>query len=272
MSADPVLPLRDDAVDGLAVDPAQDRAEDQTGSRPGLLGADLVVDTATRRPGGRTARVRELVLAATLDELAACGYAALRVESVAERAGVNKTTIYRRWGSKSRLVAAAVITAQGEMVPVPDTGSLRTDVFTLLSEVRNALRTPWVSALASEIGPRRTSEDDVHLVLDQLWPERFRLSRQVFERAIARGELPAEADPDLLLEALSGPLYFRWLMLGKPLTDAFLGSIADLVLDGARTAPETLRSSPASAPVPAPARAARRPIARRPIGRRTADG
>ncbi len=64
----------------------------------------------------------QAVLDATIAELSEVGYAALRIESVAERAGVNKTTIYRRWGDKAGLVATAFIDRRDEFAPPPAAG------------------------------------------------------------------------------------------------------------------------------------------------------
>src|SRR5579875_1434180 len=152
----------------------------------------LHADAATARPGGRTARVAKAVVQATLDELSEVGYREFRIESVAERAGVNKTTIYRRWGSRERLVGTALIETQGALVPIPDRGEVRADLITLLKEIRRALRTPWIAALIKELTVRPADGDGLHVVLDRLWAERFRLSGQVVERAIARGELPSD--------------------------------------------------------------------------------
>ncbi|AQZ61975.1 Transcriptional regulator, TetR family [[Actinomadura] parvosata subsp. kistnae] len=74
---------------------------------------------------------------------------------------------------------------------------------------------------------------DLYELLDRFWPARFKASGVIFERAVARGELPAGTDPGFLLEMISGPLYFHWLMLGHPLDDAFLDRVADFVLRGA---------------------------------------
>jgi AcrR family transcriptional regulator len=68
------------------------------------------------------------VLAATLEELAAVGYAALTVENVARRAGVHKTTIYRRWKDRESLIADALSGQIASEIPVPDTGALETDL------------------------------------------------------------------------------------------------------------------------------------------------
>ncbi|MFB4279553.1 TetR/AcrR family transcriptional regulator [Nonomuraea sp. MTCD27] len=197
----------------------------------------LHADAATVRPGGRTARVREAVIDATIAELSEVGYAALRVDAVAERAGVNKTTIYRRWGNKVGLVSTALIERRGQLVPPADTGSLRGDLIELLNEIRLGLNVPWVVALQREAGPRTAANADLYELLDRFWPARFKVSGVVFERAVERGELPAGTDPGFLLEMVSGPLYFHWLMLGHPLDDDFLERVADFVLHGAQAGP-----------------------------------
>src|SRR6266487_2194893 len=83
--------------------------------------------TLGTRPGGRSRRVVDEILRATAEELSTSGYAGLRIEDVAARSGVNKTTIYRRWPRKSDLVSAALLHLWADEAP-PDTGSLREDL------------------------------------------------------------------------------------------------------------------------------------------------
>src|SRR6185369_2792274 len=89
---------------------------------------------AKRKPAKARARgepvVRD-VLAATLAELAGAGYAGLRVEDVAARAKVNKTTVYRRWPTKEDLVRAALLSMTAEVSEAPNTGSLRGDLLAI---------------------------------------------------------------------------------------------------------------------------------------------
>ncbi|MEV0624035.1 TetR-like C-terminal domain-containing protein [Nonomuraea sp. NPDC050404] len=125
----------------------------------------------------------------------------------------------------------------GRLAPPADTGSLRGDLIELLKEIRLGLRTPWVAALLREVGPRSAASADLYELLGKFWPARFKASGAIFVRAVERGELPPGTDPEFLLEVISGPLYFHWLMLGHPLDDAFLERVADLVLDGARARP-----------------------------------
>src|SRR6187455_1103921 len=87
---------------------------------------------ARPRTGGRSARVVSEVLSATLEAFAEQGYAGLSVEAVALRAGVNKTTIYRRWPTKADLVGAALVSLRDDDPEPPNTGSLRDDLLQVL--------------------------------------------------------------------------------------------------------------------------------------------
>src|SRR5262249_48520076 len=96
----------------------------------------------TTRPGGRTARIRAAVLAAAFDELVEVGYGRLSMESVAQRAEVHKTTVYRNWGSREALIAAAVREQTARDVPMPDTGSLAEDLHLFARAIVANLATP----------------------------------------------------------------------------------------------------------------------------------
>src|SRR6266496_6224804 len=89
---------------------------------------------------GRGPKVRAAVLAATLAELAGTGYAALTVENVARRAGVHKTTIYRRWKDRESLVTDAMTELAATQVPFPDTGDIDTDLRRLARSDRKSTR------------------------------------------------------------------------------------------------------------------------------------
>ena len=77
-----------------------------------------------QRPGGRAERVRAAVLGAAAELLTDVGYDKMRVEDVADRAGVHKTTVYRRWPTKAALTADAIALNSADAVPIPDTGTI----------------------------------------------------------------------------------------------------------------------------------------------------
>lgn len=187
-----------------------------------------------QRPGGRAARVRAAVLEATAALLMEVGYDDLTVDEVARRAGVHKTTVYRRWPTKPELIADAVRDQSAEAVPIPDTGSLLGDLRELAASVANNI--------ASEGGARRTrsivaaaaSSDELATSVHAFWMHRLALCGPIIERAISRGELSADTDSDLVIETLVGPIWLRLLVTGEPIDSHFTNHIAALVDAGAR--------------------------------------
>jgi AcrR family transcriptional regulator len=186
-----------------------------------------------RRPGGRSARVRAAVLQATIAELLRTGYAGLSVEAVAERAGVHKTTVYRRWRTPQQLVTDALLAHMGAKVPPPDTGTLRSDLVALTSAIATNLTSPESAALVKTLAASGTYLPEVRQAGRQFWT--FALAGELIRRGIDRGELPEGTDPDLLTEALLAPLYLRLLVLDRPIDPGYAERIVDLVLDGAAT-------------------------------------
>jgi AcrR family transcriptional regulator len=181
------------------------------------------------RPGGRSARVRADVLEAALAELAEVGYGSLSLEGVARRAGVHKTTIYRRWGTRETLVLDAMLERGRETVPIPDTGSLREDLLAYGREIAESLKSSdevvgTIRAIAS------VGDDDSPLAdaSHRFWQERYELAGEMVERAISRGEVPPDTDPKTVVQAVVATIYFRLLLSREPITDHFLQSVAKL--------------------------------------------
>jgi AcrR family transcriptional regulator len=182
-----------------------------------------------RRTGGRSARVRAAVLDATLVTLAEDGDI-FTIPRVAARAGVHETSIYRRWGTREALIVDAVTSRIGAEIPIPDTGSLRDDLVQFLVACIRFLTAPLgtqlvrATATASEIGTTDARQ--------AYWPGRLARIGIMFERAAARGEIPATVDPVLAAEALLAPLYFRLLISHAPMDETLAPQIATLVFHG----------------------------------------
>ena len=169
--------------------------------------------TKTRRTkgvlGGRSERVVEQVLIATVAELAASGYRAFRMDVVSASAKVNRTTIYRRWPRKALLVAAAVQWMRRFVhdVPLPDTGSLERDLadaFRRKVSFKDRVEgQAWARLLAEKHDP------EVSAVIGDAVKERSDAWYTMITRAVARGELPNGTDPRLLLTML-GAIVDAW--------------------------------------------------------------
>jgi AcrR family transcriptional regulator len=185
-----------------------------------------------RRPGGRSARVRAAVLTATLEEIAARG-GRFSVEAVASRAGVHKTTVYRRWPTRGALLLDALLDRSSVEVPMPDTGSVEGDLRTLMhaivANLQSQLASGVVRALVDE-----PDDEELRAAALAFWRERFSLVAGVITRGVERGELTRDSDPDLLIELLIGPLYLRLLVTLEPLTEAYADRVVEMVLRACR--------------------------------------
>jgi AcrR family transcriptional regulator len=182
--------------------------------------------------GGRSARVRADAIAATLAELAERGYRALSLESVARRAGVHKTTLYRRWGTREELVLDAMLDRAGEHISVPDTGSLRDDLLELARTAAANAATPEVAAMARAVAAESPHDGRLAAANRRFWAERLALDGVIVERAIERGEVAAGTEPGRVIESVLGPIHLRLLLTGEPVDDAFLEDIVDVVVNG----------------------------------------
>jgi AcrR family transcriptional regulator len=186
------------------------------------------------RTGGRSARVRAAILAATLDELIDTGYAALTIDNIAMRAGVNRTTIYRRWNNREELVIDALADWVGRDIPIPDTGSVEGDLRALAVAVSDLLNSPLGRAVLGTVVATRNRIPELVDATIRFFDERHHRAAPIVERAIARGELPRDTDTIELFTALRAPLYYRVVTTGEQLDDTVVERAVDVVLSAAR--------------------------------------
>ncbi|MFD0973217.1 TetR/AcrR family transcriptional regulator [Plantactinospora endophytica] len=139
------------------------------------------------------------------------GYDALGIDAVAERSGVHRTTVYRRWRDVGGLLADVLAEATGDDWRPPDTGSLEGDLLALNSEVYAALTAepPLTTALIAASFRSAPAAD----ALRAFWADRYERCAVVVDRAVRRGELPPGCDPRRLLVAATAPLYHELLLL-----------------------------------------------------------
>ncbi|MEU9830951.1 TetR/AcrR family transcriptional regulator [Streptosporangium sp. NPDC048047] len=188
----------------------------------------------TARPGGRSARVREAVRQATLAELGEKGFDGLTVEGVAARAGVHKTTVYRRWGGVERLAADALDIAGGEPWPVPDTGSIQGDLRALNRLVAAGFADPELGPVSTAFIAAAMRNTATARALHAFFAGRHEQSAVLVTRAVERGELPAGTDPAEVVRIAVAPLYYRLFVSGEPVDEAIADRAADAALAAAR--------------------------------------
>jgi AcrR family transcriptional regulator len=204
----------------------------------------------------RGAPVVRAVLDATLDELARVGYGQLNIEQIAARAGVNKTTVYRRWPAKADLVGAALTSFADALPPVEASGDVRTDLLGIARRTTAIMSSPRGRGLIRMVLGGCLEPDLVGLAFS-LRKEAEAPLRRVIAQAVVRGELRPDVEPDLLLDALSGWIIHTLFRDRVPVTEDNLSRLVNLLLTGAAGA----RAAPPQR-LPAPARH-RRKAARR---------
>ncbi len=188
---------------------------------------------AGRRGRPRSQEADEAILAAATQLLAERGLAGMSIEEVAARAGVAKTTIYRRWPSRGALALDAFLAEFQAQQPSPDTGTLRGDLLgALRAWIRSVTRTSAGPILAGLIAEAQRDPD-----LAAAWRERvvetLRDQHKVLlNRAIKRGEIAESTDQDVVLDLLFGAAYHRLLHGHRPLTDKFARQVVNVITDG----------------------------------------
>ncbi len=190
----------------------------------------------TARPGGRTSRVRAAVMEAALVVLAQNGYAGLTIERIAERSGVNKTTIYRRWQTKETVLAAALDELASQEFPIPASGSIDEDLRAFGRALVDFL-TSDAPALAGIVRALFSDAGQEPLIADlkrAFFASRYEGAAAMVEAAIARGELPADVDVREFVGLIAAPIYYRKLVTEEPLDHAVADRAATAALVAAR--------------------------------------
>jgi AcrR family transcriptional regulator len=196
---------------------------------------------ATEHAQVRGDKLVSQVLRATLAEVARVGVSGLSMEEVAARAGVNKTTIYRRWPTPEALARAALVCASEVHSTTPDTGSLRGDLHAFASEFRRLAMQPEMRTIM-RLRWSGDMEGPLAKITRSLQERKHAEWHRMLQRAVARGELTRRTDLDLLQDVLVGALVFLVVLSPRRSTRSRLIRAVDAVLDG--VLPSRSRRSP----------------------------
>ena len=200
-----------------------------------LLGDDIFMSNQINSPSGRPRSIHadQAILQATLDLLAEVGYESMSIEAIASRAGVGKTTIYRRYTSKEELVADAIESLRDDLA-IPDTGSFWGDMDILINNATKKIDSPLGRQTLALIISTASSNPQFAEVY---WTKYTKLRREAFskvlERAKSRGEIHKDANVDLIIDLVSGSLYYA--LIFKPTTEpveAYMRRTMNLLLKG----------------------------------------
>jgi AcrR family transcriptional regulator len=167
------------------------------------------------RPGGRTARTRAAVMQAVVGELIDNGYPGITVEQVAARAGIAKTTIYRRWGGLDGLLADLMAEHAAHEIPVPDEGNLDADLRALARGVVTSLRDPAIRAAFASMIAAAVQNPSAREVLSRFLAARTAKMTVIIDRAALRGELRPGTDAAAVIRTVTALIYYRLFIAGE---------------------------------------------------------
>lgn len=189
-----------------------------TDRRAGLSGA------AVKRP-----QITDALGQTFFEEWARVGYSALSLDAVARKAGVGKAALYRRWRSKADM-ARDLVSQLTATVPARlesgDRGSLEADLYAMGLTGRRLMRHPLVRRIMPDLYAAMEREPALAMALRPSETASGKKVASVVERAVARGELPADIDRRLAADLLIGPLYWRLVVLGQRCTRHELKALA----------------------------------------------
>lgn len=181
----------------------------------------------------RSEQAHQAILQAALEILESSGYRAVTIEAIAAKAGVGKKTIYRWWPSKAAVVLEAFTVRTATVVPLPNEGSLRADLYIFLETSFRILRDVTGNIVRSLMAEAQ---------FDPAFGEEFRVTfinarrealMALFKRGIQRGELRADSNLDFLVDMIYGPMWYRLLNHHAPLDEAFAHQLSDFVSSAA---------------------------------------
>ena len=182
-------------------------------------------------PTRRNEQSRQAILTAAAGLCVEIGYAATTVEAIAARAGVGKQTIYRWWPSKAAVLLEHMEREREAQAGFPDTGDLRADLRTQTTALQRLL-TSGSGAVWRGLLIAAQSDDAAAGGVRALLELAVAEAKARLATGKATGELRADVDLDMAVEIIFGPLYHAWLLRTRPLPEAYMTEVLNLVFDG----------------------------------------
>ena len=192
----------------------------------------MSADREERGADPRTQRSRQVILAGALSELGEAGFGAFTIESVAARAGVAKSTVYRHWPDKVTLIADAFETFHEQNVP--HTGDLpaRESLLRLLRHVAEVVVDSAFSACIPALIEGAERDPRLREFRHRYSAQRRESLTALISQGVTDGEFCPAIDPELAAQALLGPIFYRRLMTSEPFDPGHVEDLIDMILGG----------------------------------------
>lgn len=180
---------------------------------------------------------RQAILDAAFALMREGGFVSFSIEGVAARAGVGKTTIYRWWASKGMLAVEAFLVVAEPMIVFPESASTRADIVRQMQSLAALYRGPVGQIVRDMLGAAQHDAAMRDAFNAGFLEPRRQMARAVFQRGVERGQFLPDIDADIAIDALWAPIYYRMLVSGASIDEAFVASHADIVLRGLEVGP-----------------------------------
>jgi AcrR family transcriptional regulator len=186
------------------------------------------------RPPGRprSERARRAILRAANELLESEGFAAVTVEAIAERAEVSKATVYRWWPNKAAVVMDGFLSTVSSEVPFPHTGCAQEDIRLHMRRLIEALGCKMGRTVAALIAEGQADPELAEALRSRWLSVRRAEVKEILEQGVARGQFREDLDPEVAVDSLYGPIYYRLLVGHAPLEEGFADALADHVFTG----------------------------------------
>jgi AcrR family transcriptional regulator len=186
------------------------------------------------RPPGRprSERARRAILQAANELLESEGFAAVTMEAIAERAVVSKATVYRWWPNRAAVVMDGFLSTVSSEVPFPHTGHAREDIRLHMRRLTEALSGKIGQTVAALIAEGQADPELAEALRSRWLSVRRAEAREILELGIERGELREDLDPEVAVDILYGPIYYRLLVAHAPVDEDFAGILAEHIFSG----------------------------------------
>lgn len=187
------------------------------------------MSTQKKRPGGRTEKTRRAVLSAAYEVLAEQGYDGFSVEAIADRSGIHKTTIYRRWRTADDVLFAAVVAQAQQAIPLEVTDDPEADLVAMGRAVARNLTDPMARAVAAA-ALSRTGADRLAQLTKRFWEERMAQASVIVVAAQEAGVIDPDLEPVDAVQRVVGPIWFRSIVLQDAVDDEFVESLVNALV------------------------------------------
>ncbi|KIL39867.1 hypothetical protein SD70_17565 [Gordoniibacillus kamchatkensis] len=185
--------------------------------------------TGAGRP--RSRKALEAVMTATLNLLKTTSYNQLTMERIAKEAGVGKPTLYRWWSGVPFIVMEALMLQAESEIGSPDTGQLISDVHQYLKQTFRSLTEGTGETVRSLMAEAQLNPDFAGVFRETFISSRRQTLIRILERGVQRGELPQNADLELIADLCYGPMWYRLLNRHAALDETFAASLVSYLFD-----------------------------------------